>query len=121
MGLKETFQNGAESCIDAFGDVASTVTYHSLGVFAYNATTGGQSESGDSDISIKYISDEIKSEEIQDRDVKMTDRKMLVANNDISVTPKVGDYVTLSSTRYNVVDYLTDPAFALYTIYIRQA
>ena len=120
MGLKSVFQNAAEAVIDAFGDLGNTLTYHSVGTFAYNATTGGQTESGGSDITITAIYDEIKSEEIQDRDIKMTDRKLLVANNDISVTPKVGDYVTISSEQYNVVDFLTDPAEALYEIFVRK-
>lgn len=121
MGLKETFQNAAESIVTAFGNVANTsLAYHSLGTYAYNATTGGQTESGGTDITITAIPDEIKSEEIQDRDIKKTDRKLLVANNDISVTPKVGDYVTISSEQWNVLDYLADPAEALYTIFIRK-
>jgi hypothetical protein len=120
MGLQSVFQSAAETIVDAFGDVASTIAYHSLGTFAYNATTGGNTESGSSDITIKMISDEIKSEEIQDRDIKMTDRKLLVANNDISVTPKVGDYCTIDSQRFNVVWKETDPAIALYQLYVRR-
>ena len=121
MGLKSVFQDACEQIIDAFGDIGLTLAYHSLGTFSYNASTGVNTESGDSDITIKAIPDEIKSEEIQDRDIKMTDRKLLVANNDISVTPKVGDYATIGGNRFNVVDYLTDPAQALYEIYIREA
>ena len=122
MGLQTTFQNAADVIIDAFDDIAHTgIAYHSLGTFSYNATTGVNTETGDSDVTIKVIYDEIKSEEIQDRDILMTDRKLLVANNDISVTPKVGDYATISSARHNVVDYVTDPAIALYTIYVRKA
>ena len=121
MGLKEVFQNAAETIINGFGNVANTaLAYHSLGTYAYNATTGGQTESGGTDITITAIYDEIQSKEIQDRDIKATDRKLLVANNDISVTPKVGDYVTISSVQWNLVDYLTDPAEALYTIFIRK-
>ena len=121
MGLKEVFQNAAETIINGFGNVANTaLAYHSLGTYAYNATTGGQTESGGTDITITAIYDEIQSKEIQDRDIKATDRKLLVANNDISVTPKVGDYVTISSEQWNVLDYLADPAEALYTIFIRK-
>jgi len=120
MGLKEVFQNVAEVCVDAFDNIGNSLSYHSLGTYAYNATTGGQTESGGTDITITAIPDEIKSEEIQDRAIKKTDRKLLVANNDISVTPKVGDYVTISSEQWNVIDYLTDPAEALYTMYIRK-
>ena len=50
----------------------------------------------------------------------MTDQKLLVANLDISVTPKVGDYVTISSERWNVIDFITDPAEALFEIYVRK-
>lgn len=120
MGLKTVFQNAAETIIDAFDDVPDTLAYHSLGTFAYDPTTGTNTESGGSDITIKAISDEIKSEEIQDRDIKMTDRKLLVANNDISVTPKVGDYATIGGNRFNLVDYETDPAIALYVLYMRE-
>ena len=120
MGLKETFQNAAEQIVTSFGNVASTLAYHSLGTFSYNTTTGVNTESGSSDVSIKAISDEIKSEEIQDRPAKMTDRKLLVANNDISVTPKVGDYVTIGGNRFNVVDYKVDPAEALYILFCRE-
>ena len=120
MGLKEVFQNAAEVCVDAFDDLGNSLAYHSLGTYAYNATTGGQTESGGTDITITAIYDEIESKELQDRPVKITDRKLLVANNDISVTPKVGDYVTISSVNWNVVDFMTDPAEALYTIFVRK-
>ena len=122
MGLQTTFQNAADVIIDAFDDIAHTgIAYHSLGTFSYNATTGVNTETGDSDVTIKVIYDEIKSEEIQDRDILMTDRKLLVANNDISVTPKVGDYVTIDSERHNVVWHETDPAEALFEIYVRKS
>ena len=121
MGLKSIFQDACETIIDAFDDVPNTLAYHSLGTFHYNATTGTMTESGGSNITIKAIPDEIKSEEIQDRDIKMTDRKLLVANNDISVTPKVGDYTTIDGNRFNLIWSETDPAEALYTLYIREA
>lgn len=121
MGLKSIFQEAAESIVSAFGDVSNSISYHSLGSFYYNATTGGQTETGGSDIIITAIYDEIKSREIQDRNIKATDRKLLVANEDISVTPKVGDYATISAVQWNVVDYLTDPAEALYEIFIRKS
>ena len=121
MGLKATFQNAASTIVSAFGDVGSTFIYHSLGTFTYDPVTGGNIESGDSDVSINAISDEISSDEVQGRDVRMTDRKLLVANNDISVTPKVGDYVTIFGDRFNVIDYRVDPAEALYTLFCRRA
>ena len=122
MGLKSVFQNAAENIIDSFGDIATSgIAYHSLGTFSYNATTGVQTESGSTDTTIKVIYDEIKSQEIQDRDIKMTDRKLLVANNDISVTPKVSDYVTIDSIKHNIVWYETDPAEALYILYARRS
>jgi len=120
MGLQSVFQDAAETIINAFDDLGNSLAYHSLGTFSYNATTGVNTETGSSNITITAIYDQIKSEEIQDRDIKMTDRKLLVANNDISVTPKVGDYVTISSERYNVVDFVTDPAQALYELFIRK-
>jgi hypothetical protein len=121
MGLQATFQNAAQSIISAFGDIAhSSIAYHSLGTFSYNATTGVNTESGETDTTIKTIFDEVKSEEIQGRDILMTDQKLLVANKDISVTPKVGDYVTIESNRWNVIDFITDPAEALFEIFIRK-
>jgi len=121
MGLKETFQSAASQIIDGFGNVATTgLAYHSLGTFSYDPATGTNTESGDTDTTIKTIFDEINSDEIQDRDILMTDQKLLVANNDISVTPKVGDYVTISSERWNVTWFGTDPATALYEIFVRK-
>ena len=122
MGLKSVFQNAAEVIIDAFDDISHTsLAYHSLGTFSYNPSTGTNTESGYTDTTITTIFDEINSDEIQDRDILMTDQKLLVANNDISVTPKVGDYVTISSNRWKVVAWLTDPAEALFEIYIRES
>ena len=121
MGLKSTFQSAAQTVISSFDDVGySSVAYHSLGTFSYNTTTGVNTESGDTDTTIKGIYDEIKSEEIQGRDILATDRKLLVANLDISVTPKVGDYLTIDSEEWNVIDFETDPAFALYTLFLRR-
>ena len=121
MGLKEVFQNAAENIVASFGNVATTgLAYHSLGTFSYDTLTGVNTEAGDSDITITAIFDEINSNEIQDRDILMTDRKLLVANNDISVTPKVGDYVTIDSNKWNVTWWQTDPAIALYEIFVRE-
>ena len=121
MGLQATFQSASAAIMSAFGDVAySNIAYHSLGTFSYNTTTGGMTESGDVDTTIKTIFDETKSEEIQGRDILMTDQKLLVANLDISVTPKVGDYVTIDSKRWNVIDFIVDPALALYEIFVRK-
>jgi len=121
MGLKETFQSAASQIIDGFGNVATTgLAYHSLGTFSYDSTTGVNTESGHTDTTITAIFDEINSDEIQDRDILMTDRKLLVANNDISVTPKVGDYVTISSERWNVTWWEVDPAEALFEIFVRK-
>jgi len=121
MGLKETFQNAASTVISSFSNVArSSIAYHSLGTFNYDPIAGTSIESGDIDTTIKTIFDETKSEEIQGRDVLMTDQKLLVANLDISVTPKVGDYVTILSERWNVVDFKVDPSEALFEIYVRK-
>ncbi len=121
MGLKETFQDGASVIIAAFGNVGHTeLAYHSLGTFSYDPATGGNTESGHTDTTITTIFDEISSDEIQDRDILMTDQKLLVANNDISVTPKVSDYVTIDGDRWNVNWLETDPAEALYIIFCRK-
>lgn len=121
MGLKSTFQNAAQSIISAFGDVSYTnLAYHSLGTFGYDPATGGNTESGGSDVTITAIPDAVSSRDVQDRDILMTDQKLLVANKDISVTPKVGDYTTIDGNRWNVLDWITDPAEALYEIFIRK-
>ena len=121
MGLKEVFQNAAENIVASFGNVATTgLAYHSLGTFSYVAATGVNTESGYTDTTITAIFDEISSDEIGDRDILMTDQKLLVANNDISVTPKVRDYVTINSEQWNVNWLNTDPARALYEIFVRK-
>ena len=65
MGLKETFQSAASQIIDGFGNVATTgLAYHSLGTFSYDPATGTNTESGDTDTTIKTIFDDFVKLEI---------------------------------------------------------
>ncbi len=51
----------------------------------------------------------------QDGLIKQNDRRVMILANSISVTPTVGDRVTISGTTFTLQDVETDPATAVWT------
>lgn len=58
--------------------------------------------------------------ELQDLPIKPNDYKLIIAQNDLAITPKPRDYLLENDIQYDVVDITKDPADATWTMWIRR-
>ena len=62
-----------------------------------------------------YTADEIDGET-----VRLTDEKLLIAANDLAVTPETIDIILIDDIEWNIIRKKTDPVTALWTLQIRR-
>ncbi len=121
MGMKEAFQAAAIAAFNAAGNVKTSVTYHSLGTLGtYDPATGTSAETGGSDLSVSVLLTDFEAEEIDGKVILKTDQNLLIPVLSLSVTPKKDDTVVIDSVEWQVQDWKTDPAEALWEIQIRK-
>jgi hypothetical protein len=120
MSLKTAIQDAVASVLSAVGDIAVSCTFHSMGTMTYNTTTGAYTEADGTNVTISAILTDFEAQYIDNQIILPTDRQALVAASELSdVSPKPGDYITISTERWNVVSFQLDPADALYSFHIR--
>ena len=121
MGLKETFQNAAVSGFKAAGNLVHTVTYHSSGkpVVSHGTVTATELATVENVTAIFGRYSDLEVQNAQGR-LQRTDIKCLIPGFLLgSLIPKPDDWLTEGSVVYNVVDFLPDPAGALYEFQVR--
>jgi len=119
MGLKEAFQKAAVIAFNAAGNVKTTVVYSSNPNPSYNTSTGKVTEDA-TNYTINAIREDYKFDDVDNVNIKPADIKLLVLHSELSILLAEKDYVTINSTRWNVVNWQLDPADAVWTIQIRQ-
>jgi hypothetical protein len=124
MGLRETFQNAAKTAIDTFGNVRVSATYEALAStnsVVYNASSGTAVVTRSSVSGVQLIFDVFEIAQIDNQNVLPDDRKALIAGKTLStITPKVADRIIVSGIVYEIVNFETDAADALYTFQLRR-
>lgn len=202
MGFQELFQNIAGTMVDAFGDIATTVYYHSAGTMSYSPSTGTYSETdavsvSATDISVDGSNNKLISTstvlssqnipidgqyvkisgftsatnncyasasataatsvtinttdvdlfteaaggtvvitgpyhkvdgilqnynqaEYDNNTILFTDQRLMIPNNDISVTPKETDYILIDSVEWKLQRIKIDPAEAMWDLQLRK-
>ncbi len=122
MGLLSTMQKAAQTAIKAVGDVAIATTY--VGVAnssAYDPLKDVVQIQGTLYTSVKMVFTEFTANEIDGSKVLATDEKVLIANLDLTPTPKAGDRIHKSATdHWKVMDKEIDPASALWILQTRK-
>jgi len=129
MSLRAKFAKAAETIFDAFGDVVESVTYTSLGVQEYNATSG-DIEREDTNITCDMVREKLDSEKLRAYATMDSERKKVMMYEwvqgifraeQLGVSPKNGDYITRADGAvWMVIDFFTDPAGATWTIVFRK-
>ncbi len=121
MSIKTAFQNAAVTGFKIFDSVNIVSTYTSIGTKSYDATTGTVTSSDTDYNSLNFLFTKYKKMEIDNEHILKTDVKGLIPyDNFPSITPKVGDVITTStSLDYSVVNFGVDPSDALYTFQLR--
>ena len=98
MSLTKSLEKVAKKVILRLGgDV--TIRYVTAG--AYNATTGTVTETT-SDTNIKGVVDSVSAREV-DELIKTTDKRLIVAADDLATAPSTKDRVVISSVEYQIV------------------
>jgi len=129
MGLRSAFQKAAKTIVTAFGDVSVVCDYViDLGQIRNPITKiVTQSVSTYSNKNFIFTMFSI-SEREADQTILPTDIKALISSIELGVKPSQNTTVTVVSTTdrtvragdvYNVVNWKTDPAEALYTLHLR--
>jgi hypothetical protein len=119
MGLKEAFQKAAITAFNAAGNVKVSAVYSRNPDPTYNTSTGVVTEDP-TEYSVNAIRDEYKFDDVDGVNIKPEDIKLLILNSELSIIPKEKDFITISSTRWNVVNWNIDPADAVWTIQVRK-
>ncbi len=102
MALADSLGKAAASVIDALGaDV--TIRYVTAGT--YNTTTGLSTETT-SDTNIKGVVQDISRSEVNDL-VEATDKRLIIAADEVATAPKTKDRVVISSVVYQIIQVNT--------------
>ena len=98
MSLAKSLEKVARNVINALGgDV--TIRYITAG--SYNATTGSVTETTD-DTGIKGVVENVSNAEVNQL-VEATDKKLIVAADDLAAAPTTKDHVVISSVVHQII------------------
>jgi len=118
MGLQTTIQNAVSGAKTATLDLWSDVTYNSIGNSVYSTATGSVTNS-QTDASIKALISGYESEQVDNDIIYVTDKKALVVQSELSVTPDTTDKITISGKIHDIVSVKEDAANATWEIQLR--
>ena len=122
MGLQATLQKAAQTAIKAVGDAAVDATYVSMADQSqYDTGTGVVTNIGTEYDDVSMVFTEFDEREVDGEKVLDTDERALIANLDLTPTPKPGDRIHKSATdHWKVKAKKTDPVSALWILHIRK-
>jgi hypothetical protein len=122
MGLRETFQNAAQTTVNSFGNVGVSTNYEQVVSTTYNASAGTPISAITTVAGVIVIFDKFELKQVDGTRIQPEDQKALIPSKAISaITPKVTDRILVSGITWNVVDVVTDPAGALYELQVRRS
>ncbi len=121
MSLKEAFQNAAVTALNAFSSLSESVTYNSKTdtSASYDPTTGIVSDPYVSYAGVEMIFLEYEATKIDNVTILTTDQQAMIAQSELTPTPKRGDTIIRSSEKWDVVSVTKDPADALWILQVR--
>jgi hypothetical protein len=120
VSLKAKFQNIAQSVMNQFGDLTESVIFSSLKVGKYDPVSG---KAGDSvtKFEVPVVFERIHASQKSFSDFTPGDSKVIFAGASTNYVPDTTDTITRSNGDvYEIVDWYTDPAQALYTLLARK-
>lgn len=120
MGLRSTIDKAVGTAFKAAGDIPKTLTYHSITIGAYNPATGTTSTTTATH-SVQYIRQDYSAIEIDGEVVKPYDKRVILRQSTLPVTPKLTDTVVIDAVTWNVVNFEQDPAGATWVLQLRMA
>lgn len=120
MGLNTRIKAAVKQAIALADDVRSTMTYSRVVLGAYDPVTDARTNTttnytlvtalvGLSDMEVDYWPADIVTQ------------KVLIASEDLPITPQVTDYITINAIRWEVKRVKTAPGGSLFVVYIQEA
>jgi hypothetical protein len=120
MSLAADIRAIVADAMTAFDDLQVTVTLtHQTGAGTYDPATG-ETAGGTATYTPRAVLGSYRTFEIDGQNIRPNDKKVLIAANDLAVTPGVDDAVTISGETWVVVDVKTDPASAMWVLRVRR-
>jgi len=117
MGLAEVIKKAAQTSLKVIGNAAVEATYHSLGTFTVTPATGDTVEiDGFDQEDVKMAFVKYKDSEIDNSSIIRTDRKILIAAEDLTATPKKNDYIDNDDIIWVIKDVEKDIVGALWIL-----
>ena len=121
MSLKSTIQKAVKSGFRTVGDVAQNVTYYQKGDPDRNSATR-EVTSMDLPYVVKAIFTDYTSKDLENSAIRSTDQKILITKLDLPVVVSDKDFIEdVDEVIWNVVNFETDPANAVWEIQGRKA
>ncbi|MCP3665746.1 MAG: hypothetical protein GY696_25165 [Gammaproteobacteria bacterium] len=110
MGLRNTVQIAVGLAFDNdLSDAVKTFTYKSVTGAAYNPANGGNTPTYSS-VSSRGVFDRYSLDELHMAGITPEDIKVLILQNELSVTPDVDDIIVYNTIQYKVISRRRDPA-----------
>lgn len=121
MAFQALVANLTQKAIDILGDLKGTGIYTSVGQSVYNAETD-QTESQDKVFTgIPMVQCSLTVNELEASPLKNVDCKLLIAANDLPVTPNENDRIQAFGRLWMVVNIKSPPSNPLWILLVRQA
>lgn len=119
MGLQSDIQTSVADALNtSLLDAAKSITLEKV-VNTFNAATNKTSQTSSTYVTRAVIAN-FTSTDLADTHIEPTDAKIIILQNEISVEPKVNDYILVETIRYKILKVMKDPANVIWKLQCRQ-
>ena len=118
--LKAGISKAVSKAVAALDDIAKSVSYFRTGTPTYNAATGAITRNETEYTSVKIFMTAYRRYEVDGSRILADDRKVLLPQNNLSVTPTINDRIVDGTDSWEVVGVVQDPASALWSLQVRR-
>jgi hypothetical protein len=98
MALASSLQKTASKLMGKFG---GALTYRRVASGTYNASTGAVTETA-TDYSLRGVLQDVNKREVNEL-VQAGDKRLLIAANDLSITPSTADRVVIGAVLHQII------------------
>lgn len=120
MGLTATLKNAINTAFAAIGDLKDEVVYTSITLVDYTPDTGAIVNSINDTTITDVVLVQFKFHEIDGAIIQEGDKKAIFPVDRLADEPKVDDYLTINSERWNVIKLMSPHKSSIYTLLIRK-
>lgn len=121
MSLKAQIQRAVRAGISSMGDLAQRVTYISMGIPTYDATTGQVTMPRTTLANLPMVLARFSRREIDGDAVRAEDQKAVAATLDVPVTPTINDQLLdEQGVTWSVIGILGVPGQSVMTLHLRR-